>query len=84
MNKAEKYNIIIWANSLSDEELEKEYYKAVFDSLGSQVDDMYNLGYDIVDIREQVKLEKLLRDKSSLLAYLCIKRGIELWKDKVL
>lgn len=80
MKKSEKNAIIKWASSLTDEELEKEYYDAVYDSLGSQTEQMYELGYDIVDIEEREKHEKFLCQKSTLLGYLCDERGIELWK----
>ena len=52
MTKREKYDIYKWAAGLSDEKMEAEYYKAVFDSLGSQVDEMYERGYDLRDIEE--------------------------------
>lgn len=34
MTKAERNKIIEWANTLTDEELAKEYYDGVFDCLG--------------------------------------------------
>lgn len=80
MKKSEQNAIIKWAESLTDEELEKEYYDAVFDSLGSQTEDMYELGYDMRDIQEREEHEKYLCQKSGLLEGLCIQRGIELWK----
>lgn len=80
MTKAEKIEIEKWAEPATDEELEKEYYNCVFSSLGSQAEDMYELGYDLVDIKEREQYEKLLCQKSSLLEELCHKRNIELWK----
>lgn len=80
MTKAEKIEIEKWAELATDEELEKEYYNCVFSSLGSQAEDMYELGYDLVDIKEREQYEKLLCQKSSLLEELCHKRNIELWK----
>lgn len=53
MKKSEKNEILQWAATKSDAQLEKEYYDGVFDSLGSQVDDMIELGYDFVDIQER-------------------------------
>ena len=35
MKLKERNNLIKWINTLSDEELENEYYDAIFDSLGS-------------------------------------------------
>ena len=80
MKKSEKDAIIKWANSLTNEELEKEYYDAVFSSLGSDAERMYELGYDIRDIEERRKHEKFLCQKSQLLEELCEKRGIKLWQ----
>ena len=55
MTKKERNEIIKFAEKLTNEELEKEYYNAVDSSLGSQCDDMYELGYDIADIAERKK-----------------------------
>lgn len=80
MKKSERNVIIKWADSLSNEELEKEYYNAVFDSLGSDTEKMYELGYDIRDIQERERYERYLCQRSSLLEELCEKRGIKLWE----
>ena len=79
MKKADKNALIKWAETLTNEELEKEYYNSVFESWGSQAEIMYELGYDIVDIKEREKHEKYLCEKSDLLERLCEKRGIKLW-----
>ena len=79
MTKKERNEIIKFAEKLTDEELEKEYYDAVYDSLGSLTDDMYELGYDIADIVEREKYEKYLGQRADLLEYLCEQRGIKLW-----
>lgn len=82
MKKADKNALIKWANMLTDEELEKAYYDSVYDSLGSQCEDMYELGYDMRDIEERKKHEKYLAERSSLLERLCEERGIKLWEEK--
>lgn len=82
MKKADKDALIKWAKTLSNEELEIAYYDSVFDSLGSQCEDMYELGYDMRDIEERRKHEKYLAEKSSLLERICEFRGIKLWEDK--
>ena len=79
MTKKERKNIIKWANCLTNEELEKQYYDTVLDSLGSQADDMYDMGYDISDILDRQRHEKYLSEKSDLLGNLCEKRGLSLW-----
>lgn len=81
MKKSEKNEILKWAATKSDTQLEEEYYDGVFDSLGSQVDDMIELGYDFVDIQEREKYEKFLCEKNDLIGWICEQRGIELWKD---
>lgn len=80
MTKKERSEIIKFAEKLTDEELEKEYYDAVYSSLGSQCEDMYELGYDIADIDEREKYEKYLRQRADLLGALCEQRGIKLWE----
>ncbi len=82
MKIKEKNNLLKWAGALSDEELEKEYYKAVDDSLGSQLEEMYEQGYDMRDITEQETHEKYLCEKAGILQNLCEERGIKLWKKQ--
>ena len=79
MTKSERNRIIKWASTLTDEELEKEYYDAAFDTLGSQAEEMYERGWDMQDIIEREKYEKYLCQKADLLEDLCYKRGIKLW-----
>lgn len=82
MKKSERNAIINRAKSMSNKELEKEYYDSVFDSFGSQTEEMYELGYDIVDIEEREQYEKYLRQRSALLGKLCEERGIMLWEER--
>lgn len=37
MTKKERNDIISWTNGLSNDELEKQYYDCVYDTLGTQV-----------------------------------------------
>ena len=80
MTKSEKHEIIKWANTLTDEELEEEYYDAVFETLGSQAEEMYERGWDMQDVIEREKYEKWLGQKCDLLEQLCYGRGIKLWE----
>ena len=82
MKKSEKNKILQMVALWNDSKLEEEYYKAVYDCLGSQTEEMYELGYDISDILEQEKYEKYLCDYADMLEYVCIQRGIELWKEE--
>lgn len=79
MTKKEKQKIIDYANSLTLEELEREYYDSVMDCLGSQCEDMYEMGYDMRDIKERDKYETYMCQRSDVLEECCIKRGIALW-----
>ena len=82
MTKKERNEWIKWANTLTDEELENETYKAMKDCCGSLCDRMYDLGYDLQDISERADFEKFLGEKYDLLEDLCIQRGIKLWEPK--
>lgn len=82
MTKKERNDIIKWTNTLTNEELEKEYYDGVFDCLGSEAEEMYERGWDMVDIIEREKYEKWLCQKSNLLEQLCEERGIKLWENE--
>lgn len=81
MTKSERNQIIKWASSLTDDELEQEYYRAALDTLGSEVEEMYERGWDMQDILERERFEKWLGQKSDLLEKLCEERGIKLWED---
>ena len=81
MTKSERNQIIKWANTLTDEELEKKYYDAVFDTLGSQAEEMYERGWDMQDVIEREKYEKYLGQRADLLESLCYGRGIKLWEE---
>lgn len=81
MKLKEKNSLIKWANALSDKELKDEYYEAVYNSLGSQTDKMYELGYDMRDIEEREAYEKYLCEKADILESICIKRGIGIWDE---
>ena len=66
MTKPEKNSIIKWASTLTDEELEEEYYRASWDALGSQAEAMYERSWDRQDIIERAKYEKWLCQKADL------------------
>lgn len=79
MNKREKNKILKWAETLTDEELERKYYDSVFTSLGSEAEEMIERGYDMVDIKERLEYERYLMEKTDVLEMLCEERGIKLW-----
>ena len=80
MRRSERNSIEKWASGLTNEELEEAYYKSVYDSLGTETEDMYELGYDMRDIQEREKHEKYLGEKADILEELCEERGIKLWQ----
>lgn len=82
MKKSDINAIVMACAYKSDEQLEKEYYDAVYDSLGSRTDEMYERGYDLIDIEERAACEKCINEKAKLLGSICAKRGIELWKNE--
>lgn len=79
MTKTEKEKIIKQAKTLSNKELETQYYSLVDKSLGSQAEIMYDMEYDVSDIIEQQNYERFVREKVDLLEQLCVERGITLW-----
>ena len=81
MNKRELAKLKKWTDTLTDEQLKKEYYDALYDSLGSQAEEMYERGYDITDILEREKHERCLSRRSAMLEMICSERGIELWEE---
>ncbi len=81
MNKREYVKLKKWTDTLTDEQLEKEYYDAVFDALGSQAEEMYERGYDEADIREREKYERWLSRRSYMLEEICRERRIVLWEE---
>ena len=81
MNKREYAKLKKWTDTLTDEQLKKEYYDAMYDSLGSQAEEMYERGYDEVDILEREKYEKWLSRQSNMLEMICSERGIKLWEE---
>ena len=80
MTKQERNAIITQSKSMTDKELEKAYYDSVFDTLGCEAERMYELGYDMADIKDREQHEKFLCQKSDLLQELCYERGIRLWE----
>lgn len=76
MNKREYAKLKKWTDTLTDEQLKEEYYDAVFDTLGSQAEEMYERGYDIADILEREKYERWLSRQSSMFEMICLERGM--------
>jgi Holliday junction resolvasome RuvABC DNA-binding subunit len=81
MTRKERNDFVKWTKGLSDAELKDTYYDTVYCySLGSQTEAMYELGYDMQDIKEQEAFEKFLHEKSDILENECLKRNIKLWE----
>ena len=81
MNKRKLAKLKKWTDTLTDEQLKKEYYDVTFKTLGSLTEEMYDRGYDIADILEREEYEKELSEQSNMLELLCTERNIELWEE---
>ena len=79
MTRKERTEVEIWASTLTNEELERQYYDLAYDSSLWQSEQMLEAGYDLADILERKKFEKFMSEKCDLLGYLCEQRGIKLW-----
>lgn len=79
MRVSEKNKILQKVAYWSDEKLEKEFYDAVYNSLGSETEAMEERGYDEIDIKERRAYEKHQDEYSALLGHICEIRGIKLW-----
>lgn len=53
----------------------------MFDTLGSQAEEMYERGYDEADILKREKYERWLSRQSSMLEMICSERRIKLWEE---
>ena len=80
MTKLEKNSIIEWAKALTNDELKKECYKAIYKTIDSQIEEMRERGCSKQDIIEREKYENYLCQKSILLEQLCYERGIKIWE----
>lgn len=81
MTRKDRHEIEKWATTLTDEELERQYYDLAYDSSLWQSEQMLEAGYDLADILERRKFEKFMSEKCDLLGYLCEQRGIKLWAN---
>lgn len=81
MTKKVISQIRLECESLTDEELKNKTYDAIYDSLGSQIDDMVEFGYDASDIADRVEYESFACNYSELLQLLCDERGIVLFDE---
>lgn len=82
MTKKERNEIIKYAESLPDKELEEETIDALFDSLGSVAEEMYERGYPMEDIKEREEYEKFLNNRYDILSSVCDSRGINIFEDR--
>ena len=79
MNKRERRDFVRYLSGLSDSDLEAYYYRSVLDSLGSEAEQMYELGYDVDDIQEREVYERELCERVGLIETECLRRSIALW-----
>lgn len=79
MRVKERLSLVKWAEGLSDEELIEETVRALYDCLGSDLDEMYERGYDFSDIADREIYERFLGEKYDVLESVCLIRGIDIW-----
>ena len=83
MTKKERLMVLEKIAYMSDKELEEKAIRLTYESLGTQTERMYELGYDTEDIIEQEKHEKYLNEVSDIYLYVAEKRGIKLFEKEV-
>ena len=66
MNKRELAKLKKWTDTLTDEQLKKEYYDAVFDTLGSQAEEMQAAKKAYLAAQEEVQQEAQNDEKTIL------------------
>lgn len=79
MNKRDRRDFVRYLPGLSDFDLKAYYYQCVFESLGSEAEQMYELGYDVSDIVEREVYERELCERVDLIEAECSRRSIALW-----
>lgn len=80
MRLDQKKLIIKECNSMNDDQLIDYYHEILLRTLGSQVEDMYNLGYDMVDVEERISYEKYLIEELDIIEGLLKQRNLDPWK----
>lgn len=80
MRLNQKKLIIKECVSMTDEKLIDYYHDILFLTLGTQVEDMQDMGYDMADIKERIRFEKYLIEKCDVIADILKERNLDPWK----
>lgn len=80
MNNRELKKLKKWTDTLTDKELENEYYGAVYEHIGSMDGDI-ECEYDTIDAIAQKKREEEFHEYIDMLKHLCEERGIKLFEE---
>lgn len=80
MRLDQKKSTIKECNSMNDDQLIDYYHETLFRTLGSQVEEMYDRGYEMADIKERISFEKYLREKCDVIMDVLRKRNLDPWE----
>lgn len=79
MTKQDKTKCFERFAMMNDDKLLSEYHEQLLNTLGTQTDKMYELGYSMEDIKERERFEKEISDELHLCEECLNKRGIDIW-----
>ena len=83
MTKQDKAKCFERFAMLNDDQLLSEYHEQLLNTLGTQTDRMYELGYSMEDIKEREKFEKEMSEELHLYEECLNKRGIDIWPKPI-
>ena len=83
MTKQDKAKCFERFAMMNDDQLLSEYHEQLLNTLGTQTDRMYELGYSMEDIKERERFEKEMSDELHLYEECLNKRGIDIWPKPI-
>ena len=83
MTKQDKARCFERFAMMNDNQLLNEYHEQLLNTLGTQTDRMYELGYSMEDIKERERFEKEMSDELHLCEKCLNKREINIWPKPI-
>lgn len=80
MRLDQKKLIIKECNSMNDDQLIDYYHEILLRTLGSEVEDMIDHGYEMADINERLRFEEYLCEKWDVIRDILKERNLDPWK----
>lgn len=80
MRLDQKKLIIKECNSMNDDQLIDYYHEILLRTLGSEVEDMIDHGYEMADINERLRFEEYLCEKRDVIRDILKERNLDPWK----